>query len=107
MSTHLKLKMYKTNQSEILIQYERESELLLIIDLIAYSLLSFDPRFQHLGRVVISTTKKYDKIKHSPGAAAPAGISPFTSLSCVSSPSEEGVREATSCIPGSRIFKET
>ena len=50
---------------------------------------------------------KYDKIAHSPGAAAPAGISPFTSLSCVSSPSSEGVREVTSCIPGSRIFKET
>ena len=55
----------------------------------------------------MSATKKYDKIKHPPSAAEPAGILPFTSLSFVSSPSEEGVREATSCIPGSRIFKET
>ena len=50
--------------------------------------------------------KKYSKIKHSPGSAAPAGISPFASLSWVSSPFEEGTRETTSCIPGSRIFKE-
>ena len=73
----------------------RESELRLITDLIAYSLPSFDPRFQHLGRVVISTTKKYDKIKHPPSAvaAAAAGI---TTISSVSSPTEEGVREATS-----------
>ena len=33
--------------------------------------------------------KKYDKIAHSPGAAV------------------EGVREATSSFPGSKIFKET
>ena len=50
---------------------------------------------------------EYDKIAHSPGAAAPADISPFTSLSCVSSPSDKGVRKATSSIPGSSIFKET
>ena len=54
---------------------------------------------------------KYDEeifeIKHSPDAAVPVGILPFTSFSFVCSPSEEGVKEATSCIPGSRIFKKT
>ena len=54
---------------------------------------------------------KYDEEilqkNHSPDEAVPARILPVTILSFVSPPSEEGVREATSCIPGSKIFKET
>ena len=50
---------------------------------------SWTSYYKHNDVTRMKKNRKYEKVAHSPGAAV------------------EGAREATSCIPGSRVFKET